>query len=62
MELDQSVVSSEIIGSTEMNVINNIIGVCETVLYHSERDTPMHGEITEECDDVKKIWDNCCHF
>ena len=55
VELDQSVISSEMISSTETKVIDNIIEERETVLHQNEKDTPMYGEIIEGCDDVKKV-------
>ena len=55
MDLDQLVVSSEMISSTETKVIGNIIEVRGSILYYNEKDMPMCGAITEECDDVYKV-------
>ena len=55
VELDRSVVSSTIISITETKVIDNIIEEREPALHHNEKDTPMYGAITENCDDVKKV-------
>ena len=55
VELDQSIISSTIISSTYENVIDNIIIVCEYVLHHNEKDTPMHGSIPKVYDDEKKF-------
>ena len=55
VDLDQSFVSSAMISITETKVIDNIVEWCEPVLYHNEKDTPIYGEIPEECDNVKKV-------
>ena len=55
VELYQSVIPSAMISSTETKVICNIIELSEPVLHHNEKDTSMYGNITEECDDVKKV-------
>ena len=47
VDLDKSVISSEMIIRTETKVIVNIIEVSEPILYHNENHKPMYGEITE---------------
>ena len=54
-DLDKSLVSIAMSGIIEMKVIDNIFEVRKTVLHHTEKDTPTHGEISSECDNVKKV-------
>ena len=54
-DLDKSLVSSAMSGITEMKVIDNIFEVRNTVLHHTEKDTPTHSEISSECDNAKKV-------
>ena len=53
--LDQSVVSNSMISIKRAKFIDRIVEVRKPVLYHNEKDTPMYGAITENCDDVKKV-------
>ena len=55
VDINQSVVSSAIISSTEVKMIDNNIEVVEPVLYHNDKDTPMYGAVTEKCDNAKKM-------
>ena len=43
------------ISTVEEKAIDNIIEVIEPLLSQNEKDKPMYGTITEECDDVKKV-------
>ena len=54
-ELDQAVVFSEMVRSTECKVIDKNVEVVEMILYHNKKDIPMHGVITEARDDVNKV-------
>ena len=49
VDINQSVVSSAIISSTEVKMIDNNIEVVEPVLYHNEKDIYMYGTVPEEC-------------
>ena len=42
VEIDQSVISSEIISSTDMKTIDDIIELREPVLHHKEKNKPMY--------------------
>ena len=55
MELNKLVISSEMIGSTEYKVIDNITEELKHVLYHNDKDTHIYIVITEECGDVNKV-------
>ena len=55
VDLDPSVVPSEMISIMEVKVIDNIIEVLEPVLYHNDNDTPMYGAIKEGCGGAKKV-------
>ena len=54
-ELDQSVVSSAMMSSTETKFIDNIIKVREPVLYHNKKYAPLYGAVPDECDYVNKV-------
>ena len=43
------------ISTVEEKAIDNIIEVIEPLLSQNEKDKPMYGTITEECDYVKKL-------
>ena len=49
VELDQSVISSEMVISMEAKAIDYKIEVVEPVLYHNEKDIYMYGTVPEEC-------------
>ena len=36
-------------------MVDKIIEVLESLLYHNDKDTPLYGVILEECDDVEKL-------